>query len=232
MSNSSSDAEIARGARLVLLGVGAAPIIANLLTLLVGWRWVASNGTLHIQVWFVRIAVIRAVIMLPIIAGVWALAPGWSLRSAVARVGAIIGVAACWVDAFMLHMFSRPPPEVANGTGDVATQFLADSELASGHLRPVLTAVMYVAIAITCAFIAIQARRKVLAGFAIVTALVAAGQIAATSTSWNNTPVLEPLSWLVTVICVWRTAASARKADEAARRAALDAPEASTESAA
>lgn len=225
MSKTSSTLGIARGAGLILIGVGLAPLLSQMLIYFAAWQLLARGATEDmlptLKTSLVIAAELRTLLVLAILPGVWLFAPGWSPRLAAARVLSVVGVLACAANAFMVRMSA--PADGVSGTGAeqqwalgaAAAKAVADASLTSVPLGSALTSIMYAALALVCASIAADLGRKPLCVLAIVSVALCCAHVVAVSASfgprlltWLNFGV-----WLTSVICLWRT----RKAAMGAR---------------
>jgi hypothetical protein len=217
MSKSSPSSGLARGAGLVLVGVGVAPLISNLLLYFATWQLLAPGASEDVlptlKSWLVGVAELRTLLVLAILPGVWLFAPGRSPRAAATRVASVIGVLACAVNAFLVRTSALP--EGVSGTGaqkewalgEAAAKAITEGNLTFAPVGSVLTTIMYAALAVVCASIAMQLGRKGLRTLAIVTVALCCAHVVAVVASVGYRPLtwLNFGVWVASVLCVWRT---------------------------
>lgn len=199
MTEPTSGTKVGRGARTILIGMVLAPAITNVLMFFVSWQMLAPGRTddpiptIHALAAWTALA--HALLILPILPGVWWFAPGWTPRAATARVLSVVVVLAWLVLAVRRFAQGNSPAPDATPAAVVS----------------VLTTTLYGGLAAVSASLAHDLRRRGLRGLAIVTLALCAVHVVAMLASFVI-PLPGPLFvwlnfgvWAAAVISVWRT---------------------------
>lgn len=100
MTNAATYKNVRRGATLILVGIGLAPAILNIVMFFVPWMSLApgqsGDPVPTTKTWLAWTSLVHAALVLPIVPGVWRFAGGWAPRAAAARAVSVLAVIA-WV---------------------------------------------------------------------------------------------------------------------------------------